>query len=198
MAGDNSWSLTLVLSQAVEIHYLEQLWAFGYTRVQIVCLESSSGKKLKRALSLLAENYRDGTWPKPDRVYFWPAVNKIWVLFDPTRWDFFWPEGKKLKNLGFLGGIFQHPYKHYETFKVFYYFTSVNYSLQFKIDIFSLIFFLHHFTYQPRKNKSEMNKFLSLSLAHLHLSTFRFQACCSFALTQFWRPKAYVFSCLWQ
>jgi len=30
-----------------------------------------------------------------------------WVLFDPTRRDFFDPKGKKLKNLGFIGEILQ-------------------------------------------------------------------------------------------
>jgi len=45
--------------------------------------------------------------PDPTRAYFWPAVSKSQVLFDPTRRDFFWSEGKKLKNLTFLGKIFQ-------------------------------------------------------------------------------------------
>jgi len=59
---------------------------------------------------------RDG--PDPTRAYFWPATNKklsrLWpqdcltpVLSDPTRRDFFDPRGKKLKNLTFLGEIFQ-------------------------------------------------------------------------------------------
>jgi len=57
--------------------------------------------------------FRDGPWPEPTQAYFWPAVNKrltrLWpgyfltqpkeILFDPN--------GKKLKNLGFFGEIFQ-------------------------------------------------------------------------------------------
>jgi len=47
--------------------------------------------------------------PDPTRAYFWPAVNKrpTWVLSNPTRSNFFLPEGGKLKNLTFLGEIFQ-------------------------------------------------------------------------------------------
>jgi len=30
-----------------------------------------------------------------------------WVLYDPTRRDFFYPKGKKMKNLRFLGEIFR-------------------------------------------------------------------------------------------
>jgi len=43
------------------------------------------------------------------QAYFWPAVNKrpTRVLSDPTQRDFFWHIGKKLKNLTFLGEIFQ-------------------------------------------------------------------------------------------
>jgi len=54
-----------------------------------------------------------GPWPDPTWAYFWPAVNKrptcplTQVLFDTTRWDFFDPKGRKLKNLGFLGEIIQ-------------------------------------------------------------------------------------------
>jgi len=47
--------------------------------------------------------------PDPTRAYFWPAVNKrpTGVLYDLTRSNFFWPEVKKLKNLTFLGVIFE-------------------------------------------------------------------------------------------
>jgi len=45
--------------------------------------------------------------PNPTRAYFWPAVNKrltcLWPGYFLT-----WPEGKKLKNLTFLGEIFQN------------------------------------------------------------------------------------------
>jgi len=54
-------------------------------------------------------------WPQPDLTlaYFWPAVNKrparLWpeYFFNPTQWDFDYPKGKKLKNMGVLGEIFQ-------------------------------------------------------------------------------------------
>jgi len=51
--------------------------------------------------------------PDPIRAYFWPAVNKrsaqLWSGYFPTRPEaiFFDPKGKKLKNLTFLGEIFQ-------------------------------------------------------------------------------------------
>jgi len=32
-----------------------------------------------------------------------------WVIFDPARSNFFYPKGKKLENLGFLGEIFPNP-----------------------------------------------------------------------------------------
>jgi len=32
-----------------------------------------------------------------------------WVLFDPTRKDFFDPKGKKIENFGILRGIFPMP-----------------------------------------------------------------------------------------
>jgi len=44
-----------------------------------------------------------GIWRWPlTRAYFWPAVNKrlTRVLFDLTRWYFFWPKGQK--NWNFL------------------------------------------------------------------------------------------------
>jgi len=55
---------------------------------------------------------RDGPWPGPTQAYFWLVVNKrlpplIRVLFDLTQRDFFDPKRKKLKNLTFLGDIFQ-------------------------------------------------------------------------------------------
>jgi len=43
--------------------------------------------------------------PDPIRAYFWPAIDA--GTFDPTRRYFFDPKGKKLKNLTFLGEIFQ-------------------------------------------------------------------------------------------
>jgi len=51
--------------------------------------------------------------PDPTRAYFWPVVNKrptcLWPRYFPTRPKaiFFYPKGKKLKNLTFLGEIFQ-------------------------------------------------------------------------------------------
>jgi len=51
--------------------------------------------------------------PDPTRAYFWPAVNKrptrLWPRYFSTRPKeiFFDPKGKKLKNLTFLGEIFQ-------------------------------------------------------------------------------------------
>jgi len=51
--------------------------------------------------------------PDPTRAYFWPAVNmrptRLWPGHFPTRPEaiFFDPKGKKLKNLMFLGEIFQ-------------------------------------------------------------------------------------------
>jgi len=56
---------------------------------------------------------RDGPWPDPTRAYFWPAVNKrptrLLPEYFPTQPEeiFFDPKGKKLKNLTFLGEIFQ-------------------------------------------------------------------------------------------
>jgi len=54
---------------------------------------------------------RDGPWPHPTRAYFWPAVNKRPTRLRPGYFPsqrtqpeaiFFWPDGKKLKNLTFL------------------------------------------------------------------------------------------------
>jgi len=47
---------------------------------------------------------RDG--PRPAR---YKRLTRLWpgYFFDSTRWDFFDPKGKKLKNLGFLEEIFQ-------------------------------------------------------------------------------------------
>jgi len=55
---------------------------------------------------------RDGPWPDPTRAYFWPAVKRPTRLrpgYFPTQPEeiFFDPKGKKLKNLTFLGEIFQ-------------------------------------------------------------------------------------------
>jgi len=49
--------------------------------------------------------------PDLTRAYLWPTVNKrlthLGLLFDPTKRYFFVPKGKELKNLRFLGEIFQ-------------------------------------------------------------------------------------------
>jgi len=51
--------------------------------------------------------------PELTRAYFWPAVNNrptcLWLGYFLTQPKevFFWPVGKKLKNLRFLGEIFQ-------------------------------------------------------------------------------------------
>jgi len=51
--------------------------------------------------------------PDPTQAYFWPAVNKrptqLWPWYFLTRPKdiFIDPKGKKLKNLGFIGEIFQ-------------------------------------------------------------------------------------------
>jgi len=67
-----------------------------------------------RLSALWSDGCRLEMGPDPTRAYFWPAVNKrparpplTQVLFDPTRRIFFWPNGEKLKNLTFLGEIFQ-------------------------------------------------------------------------------------------
>jgi len=56
---------------------------------------------------------RDGPWPDPTQAWFWPAVNKrptcLWPRYFLTQPEeiFFWPRGKQLKILGFLGEMFQ-------------------------------------------------------------------------------------------
>jgi len=56
---------------------------------------------------------KDGPWPDPTRAYFWPTVNKrptrLQPGYFPTQPEeiFIDPKGKKLKNLTFLGQIFQ-------------------------------------------------------------------------------------------
>jgi len=47
--------------------------------------------------------------PDATQAYFWPAViTRLTHIFDPTQRDFFDLKGKKLKNLVFLGEIFQN------------------------------------------------------------------------------------------
>jgi len=41
---------------------------------------------------------------------FDPQVNKTRVLFDPTRWHFFWPEGEKIEKIDIFRGNFPNPY----------------------------------------------------------------------------------------
>jgi len=56
-------------------------------------------------LKVLYCNKRVETVVRAVTIELDPSLTK--VLFDPTRGDFFWPEGQKLENLGFLREIFQ-------------------------------------------------------------------------------------------
>jgi len=52
--------------------------------------------------------------PDPSRVYFWPAVNKGWLVFNPDIfWPilkrFFWPKWEKNWKFWDLGGNFPNP-----------------------------------------------------------------------------------------
>jgi len=52
--------------------------------------------------------------PDPTRACFWNKINKsltrLWsgYFFVPTRWDFVWPEGKKMEKYGIFRGNFSN------------------------------------------------------------------------------------------
>jgi len=88
---------------------------FDHTNILVTILSIWTLQSLQKATK--RTHYFDSEMgPDPTRAYFWPTANKrpacLWPKYFLTRPEeiFFYPKGKKLKNLGFSGGNFPNPY----------------------------------------------------------------------------------------
>jgi len=92
-------------------YYLHGGWA-NWKRALSFMLHALSAGKME-SLDGWSPFLRLEMVPDPTRAYFWPAVNKrptrLWPGYFLTRPEaiFFDPKGKKLKNLTFIGEIFE-------------------------------------------------------------------------------------------